>query len=322
MTPRQRFHATMRHGRADRVPLLEEGLREDVLEQWRRQGLPPDADLARLFAYDRRERLEINLDPLPVPADGPVDPVRLRAVLNADDPARLPADWEARVRGWSRRDHILELPLHRGLFRSLGVNGWAELESVLYLLADDPARVRAVMDVQAQFAAKLAERILRQVEVDFVSFSEPIADSHGPLVSPAAYRQAVLDSYRPVLDVLHRHGVDTIVFTTYGNTRALLPDVLAAGFNTVWAIETETAAMDYGELRRQFGPALRLIGGIDLDCLTRGAAAIEHEVRSKAPPLLAQGGYIPLADGRVRANIPFAHYTHYRRVLESVAGHL
>jgi hypothetical protein len=38
------------------------------------------------------------------------------------------------------------------------------------------------------------------------------------------------------------------------------------------------------------------------------------------PPLLAQGGYIPLADGRVRKDVPFANYAYYRRLLEEMTG--
>ncbi len=35
------------------------------------------------------------------------------------------------------------------------------------------------------------------------------------------------------------------------------------------------------------------------------------------PPLLAQGGYVPLADGRVRANVPLENYLYYRRLLQT-----
>ena len=36
------------------------------------------------------------------------------------------------------------------------------------------------------------------------------------------------------------------------------------------------------------------------------------------PPLVAQGGYVPLADGRVRANVPLENYVYYRRLLQEV----
>ena len=321
MTGRERFRETVRFGTPDRVPYFEEGLRDDVLEQWHHQGLPEDADLRALFHTDRRERIGVNLEPLPGVKKWPTSRRGLKALrrrLNADDPARLPEDWAAQVAGWRERDHVLELPIHRGFFLSMGVGDWARFVDVMVLLADAPTLVREIMGIFGEFSARLADRVLKEVEVDFVTFSEPIGGNDGPLLSPAQYEEFALSSYRPVLDVLARHGVETLCFVTYANARPLIPCVLKAGFNCLWACEVNAEAMDYRELRREFGRDLRLIGGIDLDTLLLGKAAIRREILTKVPPLLAQGGYIPLADGRVRADVPFENYVYYRRLLEKV----
>jgi len=68
--------------------------------------------------------------------------------------------------------------------------------------------------------------------------------------------------------------------------------------------------------RNQFGRQLRLIGGIDLDALRQGKAAIKREVETNVPPLLQQGGYVPLADGRVREDVPFENYVYYRQLVQ------
>ncbi len=321
MTPRQRFHETMSYGQPDRVPLLEEGLRDDVLERWNSEGL--DTDLATLFCYDRRERIEVDLSPRPDlvrPIVKRSDLSALRRCLDVNAAERYPGNWSGCVEGWRERCHLLELPIHHGLFRSMGVDDWKDLEVVLEFLADNPTLVRDIMDIYADFAAGVAERILRDVKIDFASLSEPIGGNNGTLISPGMYRQIVLESYEPVFDVLQHHGVETIVFMTYANAEVLLPDVLDAGFNCLWAMETETEAMNYRRLRRRLGKSLRLIGGIDLDCLRMGDEAIERELLEKVPPLLEEGGYIPVADGRIRADIPFTRYAHYRRVLERVTG--
>lgn len=320
MSARRRFHETLAFGRPDRVPLWEEGLRDDVLARWHTEGLPAGQDLADIFTYDQREQIEVNLDPA---RTGAVLKDRAavrtwREGLDANDDARLPQDWAAQVLHWQNREHVLELPVHRGLFRTMEVTRWAELESVIYLLADQPGVVREIMDEYAAFAAALADRVLREVNVDFASFSEPIGSNHAPIVSPASYRDIVLASYRPVLDVMHRHGVRWIVFVTYANARVLLRDVIDAGFNVLWAVETESTAMNYRSIRGEYGRDLRLIGGIDLDVLTCDASDINRELLTEVPPLLADGGYIPLADGRVRSSVPFANYACYRRLLEEL----
>ena len=298
MTARERFHLTMSFGRPDRVPWLEEGLRDDVLRRWESEGLAPGADLGSIFHYDRRERIELDLTPRPAIA--------------------LPEDWAQRVQRWRDRDHILELFVHRGLFLTMGVEAWASLDSVLYQIADHPDQVRRVLDEQAQYTVRLIDRVLADVEVDCASFSEPIGDTHGPMISPAMYRRVVLASYGPIIEALRRHGVRTIVWMTYANARVLLRDVLEAGFDCLWAMEAESTDMDYRALRHEFGKSLRLIGGIDLDVLLRDEEAIRREIQEKVPPLLAEGGFIPLADGRVRASIPLHNYLAYRRALERI----
>jgi hypothetical protein len=76
--------------------------------------------------------------------------------------------------------------------------------------------------------------------------------------------------------------------------------------------------MEYGAIRREFGRDLRLIGGIDVDVLRQDKEKIRREVMEKVPPLLSEGGYVPLADGRIRANVPYENYVTYRSLLEEV----
>ncbi|MGD9081067.1 MAG: hypothetical protein PVG96_17105, partial [Desulfobacterales bacterium] len=94
--------------------------------------------------------------------------------------------------------------------------------------------------------------------------------------------------------------------------------ILKWGFNCLWACEVNIDVMDYRSLRKEFGRDLRLIGGIDLDALRKDKAAIRQEIEEKVPPLIAEGGFIPLADGRVRADVPFENYVYYRQLLEKV----
>ncbi|MEE8386475.1 MAG: uroporphyrinogen decarboxylase family protein [Dehalococcoidia bacterium] len=323
MNSRQRFLETMRRGAPDRVPCFDEGLRDGVLARWHQQGLPRSADLSEMFRYDRRERVPADLQPRGTAGWRPTSRRALRELakrLDPEDPQRLGPDWAQRVAAWRTREHVLGLPIHQGFFLSMGVGDWQTFLEAIYQLSDAPALVKDVMALQAEFAARLADRILADVEVDFVSFSEPIGGNDGPLLSPRMYEQIVLASYRPILEVVRARGVETIVLETYGNPRPLLPCVLEAGFNCLWAFETNPETMDYLELRREFGPDLRLIGGIDLDVLLLDKAAIRREIERKVPPLLAQGGYIPLADGRVRENVPFENYCCYRRLLEEVTA--
>lgn len=321
MASRRRFREAMHYGTPDRVPYFEEGIRKDVLRAWRKQGMPRGFDLQQRFPSDPRIEIEPELDPRP--ARRPTDRTELAALrraLDPSDPGRLPANWARRVRSLRSNDSVRMLRVHRGLFLSMGVRAWNRFYELMTLLAYQPDLVREAMHIQGEFAAALAERILQDIEIDAAIFSEPIGGNHGPLISPAMYENVVLTSYAPLMQVLQRYAVPTIIFRTYANARILIPKILDHGFNCLWACEVDIEAMDYRSLRAEFGRDLRLIGGIDLDALRFGKERIDREIKEKVPPLLAQGGYVPLADGRVREDVSFEDYLYYRRRLGTSIG--
>jgi uroporphyrinogen decarboxylase len=323
MNSRQRFLETMQFGKPDHVPYFEEGIRREVLKAWRRQGLAANADLAKMFTTDKREEIDLDVYPHPRPRRWPVTSAELKSFarrLDPQDHTRLPENWKNSILSWKLREHVLMIRVHQGFFLTMGVEGWQRFYELMKLIHDDPGFVREMMKIQAGFVAALTDRALQDVEVDAAIFSEPIGANHGPLISPAMFEDFVLSSYRPVLDVLHRHNVNIIILRTYANARLLLPVLMENGFDCLWACEVNTASMDYRSLREEFGRSLRLIGGIDLDVLREGRQAIRLEVEGKVPPLLAQGGYVPLADGRVREDIPLENYIYYRQLLEEVTS--
>jgi hypothetical protein len=321
MNSRERFLEVMRFGRPDRVPYFEEGIRKEVLKAWRKQGLPRGADLSRIFPTDCHEEMEVDVDPHPTIERWPATLAELdvlRRSLNPYENRRLPEDFSDHVSVGEARDYALMLRVHRGFFLSMGVYGWKRFSAVIQLLMDNPELVRESMAIRGEFAARLAECILQKVSVDAIIFSEPIGGNDRPLISPRMYEEFVLKSYEPLLSTIRQHGVETIILRTYANARVLIPSMLKWGFNCLWACEVNAEAMGYGDIRREFGRDLRLIGGLDLDALRHGKEAIKREIEEKVPPLLTEGGYIPLADGRIRDDVTFENYTYYRRLLEMV----
>lgn len=323
MNSRERFLETMKFGKPDHVPYFEEGIREEVLTAWRRQGLAADVDLATMFTTDEREEIDLDVDPHPWPGRWPAARSELKPFarrLHPDDRSRLPGNWKQRVQGWKQREHVLMMRVHHGFFLTMGVEGWQRFYELMKLIHDDPQFVREMMQIQGLFVADLTDRALQEVEIDAAVFSEPIGANHGPLISPRMFSDFVLSSYHPVLEVLHRHQVNIVILRTYANARLLVPVLMEHGLDCLWACEVNTASMDYRSLRKEYGRNLRLIGGIDLDVLRDGREAIRAEVEEKVPPLLAQGGYVPLADGRVREDIPLENYIFYRQLLEKVTS--
>lgn len=325
MNSREKFCEVMQGGSPERVPLLEEGIRSEVLSEWRSQGgLGTGIELDHIYHFDKREEiyteldLGINLVELSRRSDG-LD--KLQRKLDPTDPTLFPAGWRKKKDTWLGHGSILMLRVHRGFFLTMGVEEWDSFSEVMYLVKDNPNFVRQSLLMLGEFAANLADIVLQDVSVDAAIFSEPIGGNHGPLISPAMYRDYVLPSLKPLQEVLDRHNVETIIFRTYANTRILLPLFMEAGMNCLWAVERGSETMDYLDLRREFSSELRLIGGIDRDILRLGENAIRAELERVVPPLLDTGGYLPLVDGRIREDIPFENYAFYRELLEELTGY-
>lgn len=318
MTSRERFRNTMRFKTADRVPYLEEGIRKDVLKSWSRQGLPKKTFLNEIIPIDKSNEIIFDIDPLPGLKKWPKNIHELDALierLNPHDPSRYPKKWKKIIKNSKTEDTILFIRVHRGFFLTMGVYNWQRFNELMELLVENPDFVKKYMMIYGDFTAKLFEKVLTDINVDAVIFSEPIGANTGALISPEMYEEFALKSYVPLLSLLKSKCVETIIVRTYANCRLLIPRMMAYGFNCLWAVETYGENMDYRKLRKEFGRDLRLIGGIDEDVLHLDRKSIRHEVESKVPPLLADGGYIPLADGRIRRDVPFENYLFYRRLL-------
>jgi uroporphyrinogen decarboxylase len=318
MTAREGFREAVRFGRPARLPRFDEGAQEDTVAEWEKQGLPKGTDLAREFGYDPREDLPVDIGPRPwfegVPGDRN-DLGEFRKRLDPDDPGRFPAGWDAKCAAWKERGHVLQFTVSRGFFLTMGVGDWAGFDRLVDLITDDPGLVGEWMGAVGDFTARLVARVLPSVVPDMAVFSEAIASTSGPLVSPRMYSRFAMPSYRPVIRALRDGGVPAVALVTWSNARPLLKPLVDAGINCLVANEDNSGAMDYRSIRREFGRDLALIGGVDVDAILSGERAVTAEFEGKVRPLLAEGGFIPLADGRIRANCPLANYSFYRRSL-------
>jgi len=317
MNNRQRFHCALNKEFPDRVPLFSEGFRDETMQIWRQQGLGHKS-LTQIAHIDRYELIGPELDPIPYPKTWPENLSGIKDLKNRLDPSdrrRYPSRWKQKYLSYRHHDIVTFLCVHHGFFLSMGVNGWHRFDSVIDFLGTDPGFVHAQMELYSDFAGNIAENILSCCKVDAVYFSEPIGGNDRPLLSPQMYQEFVLQSYLPVIETVKKYDVQNIILLTYGNIWPFLGLIIDAGFTCLWSCETNAPEMDYRHIRKVYGTDLGLIGGIDLDILRRDKKAIEQELEQKLSVLLEPGNYIPLADGRIREDIPLENYLFYREKL-------
>jgi uroporphyrinogen decarboxylase len=167
-----------------------------------------------------------------------------------------------------------------------------------------------MLDFLVEFFIELTGRALRDVAIDWYNYFEDFAFKTGPLVSPSLYRRFLLPRYRRLNEHLTRHGVRLISLDSDGNIDVLLPLVLEAGFNHLCPLE-QAANMDLVRIRREYGTAFALMGGIDKREIAKGKQAIERELHRQAPQLLETGGYIPTIDHSIPPDVSYENFRYY-----------
>ncbi|RLB65056.1 MAG: hypothetical protein DRI90_03000 [Deltaproteobacteria bacterium] len=321
MNERQRFRRLMRGQPVDRPPRLEEGVREQVIDRWHREGLDPNKTHAEVFGLTEHERVGPDIRQRSSYRRR-VMALSHREYRKAFDvaPDRFPDDWPQILRRLEDRAHVACIWAFRGFFQALGVEDWATLKPVLQATLQDPVDVRARLEMYGEFCATLLDQTLAVVDPEFIYLGEAISDNKGPLISPAMFEEFVIPVYRRLVAVAHAHGCREILVGTYGNSARLLPAMRRAGVTMLWISEAaESPETDYRTIRRQHGPELGLIGGVPLSLLRATAPDdLRLQLETLVTPLLSSGRYIPLAGGRVREEIPWPVYRVYREVLDEI----
>ncbi len=313
----------MRGDPVDRPPFLEEGVRDEVLDLWREQGLPPGKTHIDVFGLAPHENIGPDLKYTPS-YFGRILDLSTREYRKAFDisPRRFPENWKETVRRLENRDHVVCIWASRGFFQALGVGDWPTFEKALVGTVKEPAAIRDRMEHYGEFCSYMLEKTMLDVDPEFIYLSEPISNNDGPLISPDMVEEFMVPVYERIVGTARDLGCENILLSTYGNTRLLFPMLIDAGISMLWISEAaEVPELDYRGIRSEFGPDLGLIGGIPLSILRGGSAdVIRHTLEEIVPPLLQSGRYVPLAGGRVREEIPWSAYECYRQVLAELTG--
>ena len=324
MDQKQRFLGTLLGEGADRFPFFDLEPDEETVERWHGEGLPEERSVADFFHLETHYSAGLTIRSFPYfqkAADLLTDPSSFARHYDPDDPSRYAPDFVERCRRLEREGRVVYVDASGGgLLQMLGVGDWKSLVAASVALLEEPLKVADLLDRTTDFYCVCLERVLSKVSVDYAALYEPIAANTGPVISPAMFERFAMPGYRKVLALLERFHVPLRIFcTTGGNLASLLPPLIDAGINGLWISNILDADMEYGALRRTFGPDLALIGGIDAGALNREEDVMIKTVRETVIPLLESGRYLPCLDDRPRNNISFARYKLYRKLLEEIA---
>ncbi len=179
-------------------------------------------------------------------------------------------------------------------------------EGMSYLLADDPTVVRDAADAVGAVILNVVETMAAMEGVGAIFFGEDMGFKSASMLSPAAMRELIFPWHRRIVAAAHARG-RPILLHSCGNLRALMEDILATGWDAKHSFEDVIQPIT--EAKKLYGDRIAVLGGIDMDLLSRGSEAdVRRQVR-EVIRACAPGGGFALGSGNTVANyVPVGNY--------------
>jgi len=227
---------------------------------------------------------------------------------------RFPADWEARVREYKRRDYPLALGGYpHGFFGTLShLIGYENLFLWYY---DEPKLVHDILNTFTEIWIAVYSEVLARSSVDHWQIWEDVSYGKGSMISMATVGEYMLPYIRRVGDFLGSRGVRHILLDTDGDCNSLIPLFVEAGVTGIYPFEVN-CGMDIVKVRQQY-PRLQIMGGIPKSEIAKGRTRID-EILEPVEAVLGTGGYVPFADHFVPPDVSFEDFSYYRGRLNEI----
>ena len=182
-------------------------------------------------------------------------------------------------------DHCLIYGTHVGPFTA----GYMAMgfERFFTRLYDDPAFVHALLAHRTAWCIALYRRAI-ELGAEVLVLGDDAAHGSGPMISPRAWREHVWPYHRRIVDALDV----PVIWHSDGDIRPLLSLAVEAGFAGVHGLEP-AAGIDLGQVKREFGRDLVLVGNVDVNVLCRDDPdAVRREVRRCVAQGAPGGGFM------------------------------
>lgn len=247
---------------------------------------------------------------------GPDDWKKVKAKhLNPDNSGRKPDIKKLKEQHPEDRDY----PLGVGCGSMIGmVRDLLTIEGFSYALYDYPEMVEDMIENQCVLVENFLDEVLPHFKFDYASGWEDICFKNGPLVSVGFFKDKVLPRYKRIDAKLKKHGIDLWWIDCDGDVRPILPYFLEGGVNCLFPFEVQCCCHP-GELLKEYGKDLRIMGGFDKTKMIAGPKAIKEYMNSLIP-LVERGGYLPFCDHRCPPDVSWENYMFYLELKEKTFG--
>ena len=171
------------------------------------------------------------------------------------------------------------------------------MDNFLMDLVAEPEKVEALLDALMERHLATLEKACRAVGdlVDIIRFGDDLGTNTGPFMAPATYRQFFKPRHTLLCDYVHKHSHMKTFLHSCGSIRALLPDLIEAGFDIINPVQTNCRDMEPERLKREFGRDICFWGG---GCDTKSVLPkgtpqeVKDHVKWRLEVLMPGGGFV------------------------------
>jgi len=215
------------------------------------------------------------------------------------DHASDPGFWD------TLRERALELrrTSDRALMIVIGCNlfEWGtflrRIDNFLMDLVAEPEQVERLLDALMERHLAVLEKACRAVGdvADVIRFGDDLGTNGGPFMSPKTYRQLFKPRHTMLCDYVHKHSKMKTFLHSCGSIRALMPDLIEAGYDVINPMQTTCKGMEAEGLKADFGKDICFWGG---GCDTKAIlpkgtpAEVKDHVKRRLEILMPGGGFV------------------------------
>ncbi|MEI7730034.1 MAG: uroporphyrinogen decarboxylase family protein [Verrucomicrobiota bacterium] len=164
-------------------------------------------------------------------------------------------------------------------------------------LIAEPDHVEALLDALLERHLAGLAKICRAVgdTADIVRFGDDLGTNGGPFMSPATYRKFFKPRHTQLCAYIHKRTRMKTFLHSCGSIRALLPDLIEAGFDIINPVQTSCRDMEPERLKADFGNDICFWGG---GCDTKSVinqgtpAEVRDHVRRRLEIFMPGGGFV------------------------------
>lgn len=187
--------------------------------------------------------------------------------------------------------------------------GYAGLAEALY---DDPELVQDMFDQVGGRLYRAYERVIDCPEIGGVFFGEDMGFKTATMMAPEHLRKYHFPHLKRIFALAHKHG-KFVILHSCGNLESVMDDLIDdVGIDAKHSYED--AIMPVAQFRKVYGERVGVVGGVDVDALSRMQ---EHDLRRYVRRILedcAPGGGYALGSGNSVTN--YCRLPNYLAMLE------